>query len=43
MLHLAKKYNVIFYDQRGGGKSKSDEREHISWKVQVADLNAVIR
>ena len=43
MLHLAKRYNVIFYDQRGGGKSKSDEREHITWKTHVMDLHAVIR
>jgi len=43
MLHLAKRYNVIFYDQRAGGKSKSDEREHITWKTHVMDLHAIIR
>ena len=43
MLHLAKRYNVIFYDQRGGGKSKSDDREHVTWKTHVMDLHAVIR
>lgn len=43
MLHLAKKYNVIFYDQRGGGKSRSDEREHVGWKTHVMDLHAVIQ
>lgn len=43
MLHLAKKYDVILYDQRGGGKSKSDERETIGWKTHVMDLHAVIR
>lgn len=43
MLHLAKRYNVIFYDQRGGGKSKSDEREHITWKTHVMDLHAIVR
>ena len=43
MLHLAKRYNVIFYDQRGGGKSKSDEREHVTWKTHVMDMHAIIR
>lgn len=43
MLHLAKRYNVIFYDQRGGGKSRSDEREHVAWKTHVMDLHAIIR
>jgi proline iminopeptidase len=43
MLHLAKRYNLIFYDQRGGGKSKSDEREVITWKTHVMDLHAVLR
>ena len=43
MLHLAKRYNVIFYDQRGGGKSKSDEREHVTWKTHVMDLHAIVR
>jgi proline iminopeptidase len=43
MLHLAKRYNVIFYDQRGGGKSKSDDREHVTWKTHVMDLHAIVR
>jgi proline iminopeptidase len=43
MLHLAKRYNVIFYDQRGGGKSKHDDREHITLKTHVMDLHAIIR
>jgi proline iminopeptidase len=42
MLHLAKRYNVIFYDQRGGGQSKSDSTEPIGWQTHVADLSAVI-
>ena len=42
MLHLAKRYNVLFYDQRGGGRSKSDDREEITWKTHVADLGAVM-
>ncbi len=43
MLHLAERYNVIFYDQRGGGKSKSDARETITWQTHVADMAAVIQ
>jgi proline iminopeptidase len=43
MLHLAERYNVIFYDQRGGGKSKSDDREKITWRTHVMDLHAIIR
>jgi proline iminopeptidase len=43
MLHLAKRYNLVFYDQKGGGQSKSDAREKITWQTHVADLDAVIR
>ena len=43
MLHLAERYNVIFYDQRGGGKSKSDSTEKIGWQTHVTDMDAVIR
>ena len=43
MLHLAKRYNVILYDQRGGGQSKSDARDPITWKTHVEDLDKVVR
>lgn len=43
MLHLAKLYNVVFYDQRGGGKSKSDEHEHVTWKTHIMDMHAIVR
>ncbi|MEO5903509.1 MAG: alpha/beta hydrolase [Gemmatimonadaceae bacterium] len=42
MLHLAEKYNVILYDQRGGGKSKSDQREPVTIDTHVADLGAIV-
>lgn len=42
MLHLSKRYNLIFYDQRGGGRSKSDDREHVTAQTHVMDLHAVI-
>jgi proline iminopeptidase len=43
MLRLAERYDVLFYDQRGGGQSRTDARDPITWHTQVADLGAVIR
>ena len=34
---------LVFYDQRGGGKSKTDDRAPITWKTQVEDLALVAR
>jgi proline iminopeptidase len=34
---------LIFYDQRGGGMSKTDALATITWMTQVQDLAAVIR
>jgi proline iminopeptidase len=34
---------LVFYDQRGGGRSKTEDRTPITWQTQVADLAAVIR
>jgi proline iminopeptidase len=42
MLHLAERYDVLFYDQRGGGKSKVDGNEAIRWQAHVADLAAIV-
>jgi proline iminopeptidase len=33
---------LLFYDQRGGGMSKTNDRDPITWRTQVADLGAVI-
>lgn len=33
---------IVFYDQRGGGRSKTDDRTPITWHTQVEDLSAVI-
>jgi len=37
--------NLILYDQRGGGRSRSDSRElegHVTWETQVRDLERVV-
>lgn len=37
--------DLLFYDQRGGGRSRSDSREregHVTWETHVADLERVI-
>jgi proline iminopeptidase len=33
---------LLFYDQRGGGRSKSSSSDTITWETQVRDLGAVI-
>ncbi|MFL5594480.1 MAG: alpha/beta fold hydrolase [Gemmatimonadaceae bacterium] len=43
MLHLAEKHEVLFYDQRGGGRSKSDARDPVTWQTHVEDLGAVVQ
>src|SRR4051812_48505287 len=34
---------LVFYDQRGGGRSKTDDRTPITWRTQVEDLALVAR
>jgi proline iminopeptidase len=34
---------LLFYDQRGGGRSKTSTRDEITWRTQVADAAALIR
>ena len=41
MLHLGEKHDLLFYDQRGGGRSRADARIPITWKTNVEDLGAV--
>ncbi len=43
MLELAERYELIFYDQRGGGRSKTDDRSPITWETHVADLALIVR
>src|ERR1051325_5323441 len=42
MLRLADRHDVLFYDQRGGGRSRSDGGEEITWRTHVADLDRVV-
>jgi proline iminopeptidase len=41
-LDLADEYELVFYDQRGGGRSKGDQSDPITWKTQAGDLERVI-
>jgi proline iminopeptidase len=41
MLALADEYELVFYDQRGGGKSRTDDPTPITWQTHVEDLAAV--
>ena len=43
MLALAGRYDCLYYDQRGGGRSKTDDRTPITWRTQVDDLHRVVR
>jgi proline iminopeptidase len=42
MLHLGERYDLLFYDQRGGGRSKTDAQIPITWRTHVEDLAAVV-
>lgn len=42
LLQLGEKHDLLFYDQRGGGRSKSDPHVPVTWRTHVEDLGAVI-
>lgn len=42
MLHLGENHDLLFYDQRGGGKSRADARVPVTWQTHVEDLAAVV-
>lgn len=42
MLELARARDCLFYDQRGGGRSRTDDRTPITWRTHVEDLTAVV-
>jgi len=41
MLALAEDHELVFYDQRGGGRSRTDDPAPITWQTHVEDLAAV--
>ncbi|HUQ18535.1 MAG TPA: alpha/beta hydrolase [Gemmatimonadaceae bacterium] len=42
MLHLAEDHDVLFYDQRGGGRSRSNDTEPVTWQAHVDDLKNIV-
>ena len=42
MLALADTHRLVFYDQRGGGRSRTDDRTPIGWRTHVEDLEHVV-
>ena len=42
MLELADEHELILYDQRGGGRSRSDAREQVTWQTHVDDLATIV-
>jgi proline iminopeptidase len=43
MLALAENQELVFYDQRGGGKSRTDNPSPITWQTHVEDLAALAK
>jgi proline iminopeptidase len=43
MLHLAQNHDVLFYDQRGGGRSRTDDQEPVTARAHVDDLAAIVK
>ncbi|MBL8982166.1 MAG: alpha/beta hydrolase [Gemmatimonadetes bacterium] len=43
MLALAASHEVVLYDQRGGGRSRTDDPTPIGWVQQVDDLALVVQ
>lgn len=41
MLHLAAEHDVLLYDQRGGGRSRTSTNAPVTWRDHVADLAAI--
>jgi proline iminopeptidase len=42
MLRLAERHDALFYDQRGGSRSKQDAPTPVTWRTHVDDLARVV-
>lgn len=42
LLELADNFELVFYDQRGGGRSKEAVPARVTWETHVADLARVV-
>ncbi|MFI5232173.1 MAG: alpha/beta fold hydrolase [Gemmatimonadales bacterium] len=42
LLELATDFELVFYDQRGGGQSRESAPSHVTWETHVDDLACVI-
>jgi len=42
MLALTPEFELVFYDQRGGGRSKEAEPTRVTWETQVNDLSRLV-
>ncbi len=42
-LALAERHRLVFYDQRGGGRSRADSQDEVTWRDQVADVARVVQ
>lgn len=43
LLEFARDRDCLFYDQRGGGSSKTDDRSPITWQTHVSDLAILLK
>jgi proline iminopeptidase len=43
MLAAADRHELLFYDQRGGGRSRTDDPQPITWRTHVEDLGGIAR
>jgi proline iminopeptidase len=43
MLQLAENHDVLFYDQRGGGRSRTNDQDPVTWQTHVSDLEAIVK
>ena len=43
MLHLVPEYQLLLYDQRGGGRSRPTDNAQIGWRDHVSDMASICR